>query len=202
MLGQETRWAYSTTPPSPHGALVERRRGREVMSADAAKQLQRYDCARSVWTWCISRHNLNTIRCSTGSQWRSVRVGVMWSRGPRRATRRAMAFWTRCNGAVSLIREHFILLPLASISAANTGSMVRGLTVAFTKKLLLCLPVKDFWQLVSIWRGYKKTITTTNVSLMALAKATRWMCMILVVVIRDNSLHFGCRVYQTRYVLR
>jgi len=24
-LGQETRWAYSTTPPSPHGAGCERR---------------------------------------------------------------------------------------------------------------------------------------------------------------------------------
>ena len=22
-LGQETRWAYSTTPPSPHGALAQ-----------------------------------------------------------------------------------------------------------------------------------------------------------------------------------
>jgi len=24
-LGQETRWAYSTTPPSPHGALLLKR---------------------------------------------------------------------------------------------------------------------------------------------------------------------------------
>ena len=27
-LGQETRWAYSTTPPSPHGAIARRTSGR------------------------------------------------------------------------------------------------------------------------------------------------------------------------------
>jgi len=35
-----------------------------------------------------------------GSQCRSFRVEVTWSRGPRRTTGRAAAFWTRCNGAI------------------------------------------------------------------------------------------------------
>ena len=63
------------------------------------------DEARPVWSWCISGHNLNTIRWSIGSQWRSFKVEVTWSRGPRRAIRRAAAFWTRCYGAMVDLRS-------------------------------------------------------------------------------------------------
>ena len=58
--------------------LVDRRQGREVTSADAVMHSRSKDGARPMWTWCISTHNLNSIRCSMGNQCRSLRVAVTW----------------------------------------------------------------------------------------------------------------------------
>ena len=89
MRGRSYRWL-----------LVDRRRAREVTSADAVTHSRRWDGARPMWTRWIGAHNLNTIRCLMGNQCRSFRVAVTWSYEPGRATSRAAAFWTRCNGVM------------------------------------------------------------------------------------------------------
>ena len=47
---------------------------------------------------------LKTILSSTGSQWRSLRVSVMWSRFLTLTIIRAAAFWTNCNLTMSCFR--------------------------------------------------------------------------------------------------
>jgi len=74
---------------------AERRPVRVATSCTVSLVLAVHDVQWQVWTRCITKHNLNWILDSIGSQCSSRRPSEMLSRGRRFNTIRAATFWTR-----------------------------------------------------------------------------------------------------------
>ena len=112
-------WVHAVMMADCSKLLVRHMKVNVLQTWDACAGVRNVDCWWSAdedakwcrlmrWRSCEDRMALvlYELDASADKTWtrftvrRYFRVGVTWSRGPRRATRRAAAFWTLCSGAV------------------------------------------------------------------------------------------------------
>ena len=99
--------------------------------------------ASPCWVLCSRRSTLYWILQCTGSQWRSLRTGVMWSLTPMWVTTRAAMFWTFC----SLVTAS-LAIPVSRPLLRSSHDVTKEWTILSQESLcrnLLILPTFLIW---------------------------------------------------------